>query len=112
MYGQLLYRGIPHQRGCAGKLQQVNVLTAAGLKADPVMARQMGIPSRVAVGFLPGHQTSPDTHVVSAHDSHAWPELYFAGVGWVPFEPTPAADIPAQRSYPEDPRATPEPSSQ
>jgi hypothetical protein len=29
---------------------------------------------------------------VSTHDAHAWPELYFSGYGWLPFEPTPRAD--------------------
>ena len=57
-----------------------------------VMARTLGIPSRVIVGFLPG---SPDEengvtrYVVDTHDLHAWPELYFEGIGWVQFEPTP-----------------------
>uniref|UniRef100_UPI001F48DC84 transglutaminase family protein n=1 Tax=Marisediminicola senii TaxID=2711233 RepID=UPI001F48DC84 len=58
-----------------------------------VMARTLGIPSRVAVGFLPG---SPESNAdgreyfeVTTHDLHAWPELYFDGIGWIPFEPTP-----------------------
>ena len=55
-----------------------------------VMARVVGIPSRVAVGFLPGEPVDePDTYRVRAHDAHAWPELWFSGVGWVRFEPTP-----------------------
>jgi transglutaminase-like putative cysteine protease len=53
------------------------------------MARVAGIPSRVSVGFLPGDQEG-DTWNVSIRDMHAWPELYFAGYGWVRFEPTPA----------------------
>ena len=55
-----------------------------------MMARAVGIPSRVSVGFLPGHQDG-DTWTVSSNDMHAWPELYFAGYGWVRFEPTPAS---------------------
>ena len=55
-----------------------------------VMARALGIPARVAVGFLPGEaRGASDTYRVHAHDAHAWPELWFTGVGWVPFEPTP-----------------------
>ncbi|NEM91533.1 transglutaminaseTgpA domain-containing protein [Galbitalea soli] len=59
-----------------------------------VMARTLGIPSRVAVGFLPGTPTSPPgadigVFTVSSNDLHAWPELFFAGIGWVRFEPTP-----------------------
>jgi transglutaminase-like putative cysteine protease len=60
-----------------------------------VMARTLGIPSRIAVGFLPGkltHQGKDKTAVyqVSSSNLHAWPELYFKGVGWVRFEPTPS----------------------
>jgi hypothetical protein len=54
-----------------------------------VMGRSLGIPSRVAVGFLRPEHTSGDTWVYSTHDLHAWPEMYFGGVGWVRFEPTP-----------------------
>lgn len=56
-----------------------------------IMARYVGIPARVAVGFLPGEQLDDGSWLVGAHDAHAWPELYFAGAGWVRFEPTPAA---------------------
>ncbi|NEE03081.1 transglutaminase family protein [Phytoactinopolyspora halotolerans] len=55
-----------------------------------IMARHLGIPARVAVGFTPGTYEGNDTWLVRSHDSHAWPELYFDGVGWVRFEPTPA----------------------
>jgi hypothetical protein len=54
-----------------------------------MMARVVGIPSRVSVGFLPGEQDE-DGWKVSIRDMHAWPELYFANYGWVRFEPTPA----------------------
>jgi transglutaminase-like putative cysteine protease len=54
-----------------------------------MMARAVGIPSRVSVGFLPGKQVG-DVWQVSIRDMHAWPELYFASYGWVRFEPTPA----------------------
>src|SRR5262245_12519343 len=54
-----------------------------------VMARYLGIPARVNVGFSAGQQLDAHTISVSSHDAHAWPELYFEGVGWVRFEPTP-----------------------
>jgi transglutaminase-like putative cysteine protease len=57
--------------------------------AMAVMARELGIPARVAVGFLEPEQTGDDTYVYSSHDLHAWPELFFSGSGWVKFEPTP-----------------------
>lgn len=61
--------------------------------AMAVMARTLGIPSRVAVGTLPGaitEQFDQGRRVmqVTTNDLHAWPELYFDGVGWVRFEPT------------------------
>ena len=55
-----------------------------------VLARDLGIPARVAVGFTAGEEQKDGSHVVKTHDAHAWPELYFGGVGWVAFEPTPA----------------------
>lgn len=62
-----------------------------------VMLRTLGIPSRVAVGFLPGTATvgsSTTTYQVTGKMAHAWPEAYFQGIGWVAFEPTPRADAP------------------
>ncbi|MBN9375042.1 MAG: transglutaminase domain-containing protein, partial [Cellulomonas sp.] len=61
--------------------------------AMAIMGRTLGIPTRVAVGFLPG-TVQPNgggfTYVVTGKQAHAWPELYFRGYGWVRFEPTPA----------------------
>jgi transglutaminase-like putative cysteine protease len=57
-----------------------------------VLARLVGIPSRVAVGFTHGDRQSDGTWLVTTHDAHAWPELYFPGFGWLPFEPTPRGD--------------------
>jgi transglutaminase-like putative cysteine protease len=57
-----------------------------------VMARVLGIPSRVVVGFQPGESRLVDgarVFEVSSDDLHAWPELYFGGIGWLRFEPTP-----------------------
>ncbi|MDN3020836.1 DUF3488 and transglutaminase-like domain-containing protein [Streptomyces sp. S.PB5] len=53
------------------------------------MARSLGIPARVAVGFAPGTPEADGTVTVGLRDAHAWPELYFEGVGWTRFEPTP-----------------------
>jgi len=61
--------------------------------AMATMARIEGIPSRVSVGFLPGTKVG-DHWEVRAHNMHAWPELYFAGYGWVRFEPTSAVALP------------------
>ncbi|MFJ9036309.1 DUF3488 and DUF4129 domain-containing transglutaminase family protein [Streptomyces sp. NPDC102406] len=53
------------------------------------MARTLGIPARVAVGFTPGSSAGDGSYAVGLRDAHAWPELYFEGVGWTRFEPTP-----------------------
>ena len=58
--------------------------------AMAVLARLLDIPSRVAYGFTSGTNISNDQWVVTTHDAHAWPELYFQGFGWLRFEPTPA----------------------
>ena len=53
------------------------------------MARALGIPARVSIGFTPGTKQSDGSWLVGTKDAHAWPELYFSGVGWLRFEPTP-----------------------
>ncbi|MYU21542.1 transglutaminaseTgpA domain-containing protein [Streptomyces sp. SID8352] len=57
--------------------------------AMAAMSRSLGIPARVAVGFAPGSTRADGSVSVSLKDAHAWPELYFEGVGWTRFEPTP-----------------------
>lgn len=54
-----------------------------------MMARNEGIPARFAIGYLPG-TADGDLRTVIGADAHAWPELYFEGVGWLRFEPTPS----------------------
>jgi transglutaminase-like putative cysteine protease len=54
-----------------------------------VLARLLGIPSRVVIGFTQGTFVGGDTWQVRTSDAHAWPELYFSGAGWLGFEPTP-----------------------
>ncbi|MEM7143438.1 MAG: DUF3488 and transglutaminase-like domain-containing protein, partial [Actinomycetota bacterium] len=54
------------------------------------MARSIGIPARVAVGFTPGDwDPNRNEYVVSGKHAHAWPEVYFADTGWILFDPTP-----------------------
>jgi transglutaminase-like putative cysteine protease len=54
-----------------------------------VMLRSLGIPARLAVGFVPGER-NPFTGLweVRASDAHAWAEVWFPGVGWQAFDPT------------------------
>jgi transglutaminase-like putative cysteine protease len=57
--------------------------------AMALMARRLGIPSRVAVGFLRPERVGDGVWEFRGYDMHAWPELFFEGVGWVRFDPTP-----------------------
>lgn len=57
--------------------------------AMAALARLVGIPSRIAVGYTAGTGTGKRTWTVTTADAHAWPELYFRGMGWLRFEPTP-----------------------
>jgi transglutaminase-like putative cysteine protease len=58
--------------------------------AMTLLLRMDGIPARVAAGFLPGaRNAATGLYAVSAREAHAWVEVYFAGIGWVPFDPTP-----------------------
>ncbi|MGW2568348.1 transglutaminase TgpA family protein [Streptomyces sp. NPDC001537] len=61
--------------------------------AMAAMARSLGIPARVAVGFAPGTPQADGSVSVGLKDAHAWPELYFEGVGWTRFEPTPSRGV-------------------
>jgi transglutaminase-like putative cysteine protease len=93
-----------------------------------LMARALDIESRVAVGFTPGTEDGNGVWHVGTQDAHAWPELYFAGLGWVRFEPTPRASsdggnvtVPGwarqdtleqlRRQRPDDTAAAPTPSA-
>jgi transglutaminase-like putative cysteine protease len=61
--------------------------------AMAVMARLVGIPSRVVVGYTQGIPQGNDGWLVRSSDAHAWPELYFKGAGWLRFEPTPTSSV-------------------
>ncbi len=77
--------------------------------AYAVMARSLGIPARVAVGFTPGQPDAGGVYHVSNHDAHAWPEIYLTGLGWTHlFDPTPAAGgvITGGSNLPHDTPAT------
>ena len=63
--------------------------------AMALMLRMNGIPSRVVAGFAPGVRTGGTREfTVRDVDAHSWVEVHFSGIGWVPFDPTPA-DAPA-----------------
>lgn len=65
--------------------------------AEVVLLRLLGIPARMAVGFTAGQADltqEGDTvrYTVRQRNAHAWPEVYFPGIGWVEFEPTVVED--------------------
>lgn len=75
-----------------------------------VMARSLGVPARLAVGYATGnYDANQRAFVVRESDAHSWPELYFPQVGWVRFEPTaaqpPSPRTPSAASTPASPAA-------
>jgi transglutaminase-like putative cysteine protease len=62
--------------------------------AEVLLLRSLGIPARMVVGFAEGELETESENVydIRGLDAHAWPEVYFPGVGWVPFEPTVSQD--------------------
>ncbi|WP_420368545.1 transglutaminaseTgpA domain-containing protein [Curtobacterium sp. L1-20] len=77
--------------------------------AMAVMARTLGIPSRIAVGYRAGTTQADGEYTVSNRQLHSWPELYIKGAGWVAFEPTPDSDQAATSST--EATATPTPAT-
>ena len=63
--------------------------------AFAVLARSIGLPSRVVLGFTTGGPQVGGMTSVRGRDAVAWPEVYFTGLGWYPFDPTPSAGVRA-----------------
>ncbi len=74
--------------------------------AFALLARIKGFPSRIAVGYLLGPDTAGGRGVftLSQARAHAWPEVYLAGIGWTPFEPTDTSRL--SHSEPPDTAST------
>ncbi len=68
-----------------------------------LMARSLGVPTRVATGFTWGDPSTNEegntVFTVTGRHAHAWPEVYFDGLGWVAFEPTPGRGLPGATNY-------------
>jgi hypothetical protein len=67
--------------------------------AFALMAQSLGMEVRIVVGYLPGSMTDEKRgdeaiYTVSSDQLHAWPEVHFEGIGWVPFEPTASLGTP------------------
>ncbi|QHK20156.1 hypothetical protein GU243_10895 [Pseudarthrobacter psychrotolerans] len=78
--------------------------------AMALMARELGIPARVVMGFYPDPKKPQGSGAVelTGDDVHAWVEVAFAGAGWVPFNPTPSEDNVPIPPDPQ-PKSKPEP---
>lgn len=78
--------------------------------AMAVMARTLGIPSRIAVGYAPGSvvgvRDGQNQYEATSDDLHAWPEIYFEGVGWIGFEPTPGVGSATSFKEPGSPSSS------
>ncbi|WP_308123372.1 transglutaminase family protein [Modestobacter marinus] len=59
--------------------------------AMAVLVRAAGVPARVVLGYTTGSAQEDGTRIVTTDDAHAWVEVWFADLGWVPFDPTPIA---------------------
>jgi transglutaminase-like putative cysteine protease len=60
-----------------------------------LLLREMGVPSRVVYGSTTGQEVEPGEYVVTGSNMHNWVEVYFPGVGWYPFDPTPGFTMPS-----------------
>ena len=58
-----------------------------------LVAREMGVPARVVYGATSGEEINEDEYLVRGANMHTWVEIYFPGVGWYPFDPTPGRSL-------------------
>jgi len=69
--------------------------------AETLMLRSLGIPARLATGYSTGdYNPVLDQSVVRERDAHAWVEVWFAGHGWVPVDPSPGFSALAATTFP------------
>lgn len=83
--------------------------------AQVLLLRSIGIPARMVVGYAQGERAGANTYIVREAQAHAWPEVYFSGLGWVEFEPTlsqPTLNRPSEAPLTRDPQTTPDQENQ
>jgi len=73
--------------------------------AMAAMLRVTGVPSRVVLGYMHPVPDGTGRFTITSSDAHAWVEAYFAGIGWIPFDPTPTDGLTAGAA--EDPAWAP-----
>jgi transglutaminase-like putative cysteine protease len=97
--GQFRYTLSPPPLTGADPLVQFLTVTKAGYcqqfaGAFGVLARSLGIPTRLVVGFIAGRAGPDNTFTITGADAHIWPQVYLGpDAGWVSVEPTPAAPV-------------------
>jgi hypothetical protein len=93
--GQFAYTLSPPPTSGSNPLVQFLTVTKAGYceqfaGAYGVLARTLGIPTRLVAGFTPGRAGPGDSFTVTGADAHVWPQVYLGPeAGWVSVEPTP-----------------------
>ena len=77
-----------------------------------MLMRELGVPARYVLGYLPGKQQDDGSWVVDGSAAHAWVEVWFPTYGWVEFDPTPGNDENGQAptDLPAGPDVGPAPS--
>jgi transglutaminase-like putative cysteine protease len=99
--GRFRYTLSPPPTSGPDPLVQFLTVTKAGYcqqfaGAFAVMARALGIPTRLVVGFVAGQSGGGDSFTVTGADAHVWPQVYLGPqAGWVSVEPTPETDVGA-----------------
>lgn len=77
--------------------------------AMALMARHLGLPARVVMGFYPPAGTTADPVILTGRDAHVWVEVAFTPNSWASFDPTPDRDRkPRQRSVQEKEQSSPQ----
>ena len=69
--------------------------------AMTVLCRMAGLPARYVEGYLVKAEEDGVTSI-TGENAHAWTEVYFNGIGWVPFDPTAAAQDAAGGEMTDD----------
>jgi hypothetical protein len=99
--GQFRYTLSPPPTNGSNPLVQFLTVTKAGYceqfaGAYGVLARTLGIPTRLVAGFTPGRAGPGDSFTVTGADAHVWPQVYLGpDAGWVSVEPTPGTQVAA-----------------
>jgi transglutaminase-like putative cysteine protease len=96
-------RDIPVPPEGADAVEQLLFVDRAGFceqigTALTMMMRSLGVPSRLAVGYVTGEQVGDDEYLVRAEDAHAWVEIWFPGLGWQGFDPTASVPLAGESS--------------